>query len=121
MAYLWEYKNQVGTTYNRQYKERDIKMSKKLVVLAFLAYSILGVSNAYALDCEHDNKVSMNPATQVCCCKEDRTDHYICKPMTDKGDKKCPGTQQAAGDELYTKKVSTQTNDTCVCQFTIQH
>ena len=92
-------------------------MSKKLLVLAIAAGLLLVSARSFALDCQHDNKVSMDPKTQICCCKEGPTNHFACKPMGDKGDKKCPGKVVAAGDELNTTKISTQANDTCVCQF----
>lgn len=93
-------------------------MSRKLIALIVTAGFLLGTSKSLALTCAQDNKVSMNPDTQCCCCKEDTTNHFACKPMNDKGDKKCPGVQAAAGDDLYKTKISTQANNTCVCEFT---
>lgn len=97
-------------------------MFKKLIVLVLLANLGLGVNNAYALTCKDDNKVSMNPDTEVCCCKKttetDINETYECKPMENTNNGKCPGKEVAEGDANYKTKISTKTNDTCICKLT---
>lgn len=92
-------------------------MSKKLIALAVTAGLLLCTGKSFAQTCQADNKVPMSPSTQCCCCKESPANHFVCKPMSDKGDKKCPGVQAALGDDLFKTKISTQANDTCVCAF----
>ena len=92
-------------------------MSKKLTAFAFLACLLFSANVVFAQTCEVDNKLPMDPVEQVCCCKEDKPNHFVCKPMPNTNDRKCPGKIVAAGDADYKVKIATQKNETCVCQF----
>ena len=102
-------------------------MLKKLITLSILASLITASTNAFAQECQNNKR----PMTQEqdCCCKEvtSNSNSFICHPMTAKADKKCPGVissslTQAQKDEeaKHKTKISTQKDDNCICQFTIQ-
>ena len=103
-------------------------MFKKLILLSILASLISASDDAFAqVQCQNNKR----PMTQEqdCCCKEvtPNSNSFICHPMTARTDKKCPGiissslTQTQQDEEAkYKTKISTQKDDSCICQFTIQ-
>ncbi|GEM_PF-4102758 len=101
-------------------------MLKKFITLSILASLISASSNVFAQTQCQNNKRPMTQE-QDCCCKAVETNSYVCKPMTAKIDKKCPGvildslTQtQKDEDAKYKTKISTQKDDSCICEFKIQ-
>ncbi len=104
-------------------------MTKKLLTIAILAGIFSGSlipNRAFALDACQNNTRPLTQ-TQDCCCKETVKNSYVCQPMTTKLDKKCPGVisstlTQTEKDEnaKYTVKISTQKDDSCICQFRIE-
>lgn len=99
-------------------------MFKKIIVLVLMAQLGFNTS-AYALTCIENNRVSMDPTTQWCCCEkisETATEETLrCEPANpvkgiDANGKeidKCPDKNGKTRS-----RISTKANDTCICEFT---
>ncbi|OGI20373.1 MAG: hypothetical protein A3B68_02485 [Candidatus Melainabacteria bacterium RIFCSPHIGHO2_02_FULL_34_12] len=94
-------------------------MLTKLFYLVLLANMLSIQFPAFALTCAKDNKMPMNKSSEICCCKQVASKTYTCKPMTNKGDKKCPGLQVTEDDKTFNFKISTKESDSCTCGFNI--